>query len=442
MDICVKKPNFYTQEEILYTMNKKNKKQIQKKNIQPINPDIKSDDQTITLDAIQALIENNNKKNIKRNVLKFIATGIIAGFLAIIGETVFCKISDFANMPQNIKEIQTQLQGMEGKQDSLQTEVDKIKNLGITAKFDSYDTSIKWIIEYLSQNSGLKLSLAEGVSIETEKIDNNVYLVEPTWTGREIIAIDVVSNKAYRADELSYIPLLIPYMEDGQEVYFYGQFNENNHWDGKCIINVYKNDKLTAIMDAVYDDGKRMEYKQVQADSKNGKDVWVISDRKDEDTYNSGETWIYSRKNVPSKKFTMESVEAEYIFDTEDFLTSMDMELMSYYNGNTSDGKYNDETGKAFLVIYADDGTILTLYQGCFKNGTLNDDTYNAWEIARNPKTGADKYMYYRGKFKDGKADAENDDKNIVTENDLSLQRIFEIVNESEIKYQMNWYKY
>ena len=76
--------------------------------------------------------------------------------------------------------------------------------------------------------------------------------------------------------------------------------------------------------------------------------------------------------------------------------------LLSYYNGNTSNSEYNDNTGKAYLAKYHEDGTIKTLYVGNFVNGNFNDDTGNAWDIAYSDEYNA--YFYNTGIFQDGEA--------------------------------------
>lgn len=437
MDCCVKKEFFYTQEEYLDTVRDKNtkKKKMNEQNTKEQVPEKNTE--------VQQIVDECVKRMQKHNFIEYVVTGIVAGFLAIIGETIFLDLKCFMDIPNNIKEINNNLDSLEKSYISLQEDVEELNELEIETKLEEHDDDIKWVMNYLAQNSALKVNLVEGVSIETE-MDNNddIHLEQPTWSDNEIIAIDTISNKSYRAKELDSVPLLIPYMDDGNEVYFYGKFNENNRWNGKCILNVYKNNKLNVILEAVYNDGKLTEYKQVLAETKNGRNVWIISNRKKEDSYNSGETWTYSRNNVPTKKFTMETVEAEYIYDTEDFLTSMETDLLSYYRGNTSEGKYNDKTGQAYLVRYANDGTILTLYKGCFSNGTFNDDTYRAWEIARNPDKGAEKYLYFKGKFKDGCAVQEINNNKVENESDIPLSRIFEIVQENGITMELNWYKY
>jgi|InofroStandDraft_1065614.scaffolds.fasta_scaffold83208_1 hypothetical protein len=57
------------------------------------------------------------------------------------------------------------------------------------------------------------------------------------------------------AEEISDCKVLLPYKSGDQDVFFYGQINENGRWDGNCILNTYEGDKLVLITDAVYDNG-------------------------------------------------------------------------------------------------------------------------------------------------------------------------------------------
>lgn len=410
MTQCVKKYNFLLQKKVQYIMGKKNK----------------SKEHTKT-----SIIHFNKK------ILGYLGSGL----LGAAGIAAFNYLVGYTKLPENFSQISEKITTMS---ENLTNVNDSIVDIDtsitvLSEKIKNHDDDIEWIMTYLSQNSALKINMANGVSIQTETKYNDIYLVQPVWSNSDVIAFDFVNNKAYTAEDLKSVPLLIPYMENNQEVYFLGQFNENNRWNGKCLINVYEQEKLVAIMDALYDDGNLIEYKQVQSESINGSEVWVVSDRKRDVSYNSGETQIYQRENTPSKKFTDNTVEMKDIYDTEDFLKTANTHLLSYYYGNTSNGKYNDETGRAFLIKYATDGTILTLYQGCFKNGMFHDSSYNAWEIARNPDIGTEKYLYYKGVFQNGKA--KKDDRSII-EYEIPLSRIFEITQDANIKHEMNWYKY
>ena len=86
----------------------------------------------------------------------------------------------------------------------------------------------------------------------------------------------------------------------------------------------------------------------------------------------------------------------------DNFIEKQDAVMLQYYHGNTSDGKYNDNSGSAYLVKFYEDGTVKTLYVGNFANGTFNDNTNNAWNIVYAEELGY--YVYHSGIFKNGSA--------------------------------------
>lgn len=207
---------------------------------------------------------------------------------------------------------------------------------------------------------------------------------------------------------------MCPYLSDDGEVYFYGQFNGNNHWDGECIINVYKDNILTLVTDAIYDDGELVSYKQILPyKTQSGSDVWCVANRSHTELGNYGESWNYYKENDIIKSFNFDNVTPQDIISTNSFRYGANFALEAYYCGQTSDGVYNDNTGTAYLVKYDRDGTIKTVYRGNFTNGQFDDSTGEAWEIARdNDPT----YIYYKGRFKDGKAVHEKRKRNISLE--------------------------
>ena len=105
------------------------------------------------------------------------------------------------------------------------------------------------------------------------------------------------------------------------------------------------------------------------------------------------------------------------------------MPLHAIYYGDTSKGYFNDDTGDACMVYFSEDKTVRLLYVGNFKNGTFEDDTGNAWYIVKNENTS---YMYYKGCFMNG---IENRSREFELENNLSEQRIQEIIKENKFQF-------
>lgn len=240
-----------------------------------------------------------------------------------------------------------------------------------------------------------------------------------------------IPNREYTVKQLAGQPILLPYTENGKEIFFYGQLDGNGNWDGHCVVNVYKDDKLELITDAQYDSGKLLSCKQAFPDSSTGgQDVWVISKRVIEDDHSSGETWRFFRSGDFAKDFTIDTVEVDDIMDADQFRAKIDGTLEGYYHGENSKGKYNDDSGDAYLCKYFEDGTIRTLYIGKFKDGQFEDSTGNAWMVGKL-KIG-DKYSYYRGPFTNGN----RCDDPKYWEEPLTIDRVKEIVNESGLKFK------
>ena len=267
-------------------------------------------------------------------------------------------------------------------------------------------------------------------SIKAEKFDSGAI-----GENEGVACVDIKTGDEYATEELVDSRLLIPYREDGKEIFFFGQFNEKNHWDGWCTINVYENHKLVLITDAEYKDGEVGSYEQVFISE--DKKTWLVAKRTHindgENSYNVGETWQYIYEDY-NQEFSFLDVSDTDIVSVEEFKKTMNLNLDGYYNGKTAKGFYNDDTGEAYLVKYADDGTVRTLYKGQFENGNFVDTTENAWYITKNIETD---YMYYKGIFRNGHPTKEKD---YVFENPISQKRINEIIEGMTFDCELNWF--
>lgn len=317
--------------------------------------------------------------------------------------------------------------------ESMESTISDISNrLEVVEKNKNGDTIINNTNYYTS-----KLQPTEKGKIEIiqESQEYACILPRPTWQSNDVIAEDVETGEKYTAEQLVNERILLPYMINGQENYFYGQFNENNQWDGNCIINTYSNDKLVLIMEAEYDNGVLVSYKQVmQGMSKDGK-VWCIADRVSHKDYNSGETWNYKYVEC-LKQFHFEDVSEEDILNVDDF--ELDIKktslLLGYYYGNTSEGEYNDKTDTSYIIKFSDDGYIRTFYKGRFLKGDFNDNTGNAWEIVFDESNNINRYFYYEGKFEKGER-AEDKELDYV-----SQEEIDKIISGMTFDCELNWY--
>lgn len=386
-----------------------------------------------------SIMSKNGKK--KRELDKIFLrntaiTATITTVVTVIVQCTFSNISGIFDLPHRFSALEAQMQEMKNDMDEytdsdLNTQIALLENsIDVLEKQvdecrDILFSSIKLVpTEYTTSEISLTFTAAENNESNIVQIDKN-----------NILAINVLSGQEYRAEQLVDQNILLPYTEDQTEIYFYGKFNENMHWDGECLINAYNmNNELSIIMEAKYDDGVLKEYKQViPYTTQNGTNVWVVSERKHEGDINIGESRNYIRKETYKKDFDIDTVLVSDIL-TVDKLISSDSQLEAYYYGNTSNGYYNDDTGNAYLIKLAEDGTVLTLYKGCFRNGQFHDDTGNAWYIVRSEGTG---YMYYKGAFEYGGVIK---DENSIFENPLSKERIEEIIENEKFNCDLRWY--
>lgn len=255
-------------------------------------------------------------------------------------------------------------------------------------------------------------------------------------SSKSFVAYSMVADEAYTVEQVADERLFLPYIEDGQEIYFLGQLSTNGNWDGNCIINIYKNDELQLITDAMYDDGELLTCKQIfPYTTTNDKiDVWAVSKRTAKNEFSSGETLYFVREGEYIKQFAFETAHAEDVLSVNDFKQFLTGYQEGYYYGNTSNGQFNDDTSTAYMVKYFPDGTVKTLYVGKFQNGQFEDDSGNAWLIGKK-EMGAPYYYYHEGPFENGEMikDPKYWDKGI------SQQEINKLIKGYSFNCNLNW---
>jgi len=255
------------------------------------------------------------------------------------------------------------------------------------------------------------------------------------------VLYSTIDGEEHTAKEAAGKKLLLPYTDGDRKYYFYGQLDEEGKWDGDCIINVYKEGKLELITEADYNKGSLQTFRQAFPGSTTKReDVWYFSTRTMEDGFSSGETWDYFRNGDYQQDFVYEDVVPDNILTIDRFQSQVSGALEGYYSGNTSNGRFNDDTGCAYMVKYfKEDGTIRTLYVGDFKNGFPEDPSDEAWLIGRN-STG-EKYSYYKGPTSNGSAAispySPNADK--YWEFDINQDRIDALLVGMTFKCELTW---
>lgn len=251
----------------------------------------------------------------------------------------------------------------------------------------------------------------------------------PMASSNTIIGNDAEGN-VYLAEDMVNQTILLTYTENSQEVYFVGQFDEEYHWNGNCIINVYNQDNsLSIITEAYYESGTLIDYKQIFPENSH----WVYSERKKVNKANEGKTYVYSWDYKQIKNFTLTNVKSDDIYTAANFAEKIDGTLKNYYKGNTSDGRYNDNTGNAYLVCYDDQGYVLSLYIGQFKNGKYDDMSGNAIEVVFDSSNNINRYFFYKGKFKNG---SRVNDENIEY---VSIEQLQVLLKNIEFECSLDW---
>ena len=385
------------------------------------------------------------RKNVLIPLIPSIVTGILTGIVILVG-TVFYTSYRVDTLADRVSAID----GKDGKLDKLETKMEDMESDSMNQMESRLSASISGVeyrvtedlkeakdqfttalgfVKCFPTTGGLSGMPNVNINIELKTSNSN-----PSWASTQTIATDADTGEKYQAEELINKRILMPYTEDGTEVYFFGQYNSKKHWDGDCTINVYKDNKLILITDAVYKDGKLQRYKQALPDSNSDGDrVWIISNRVCKEKVNKGVSISYYADELPDKAFDLKSVEIKNIISVREFQASLKSGIEGYYCGDTSNGRYNDGSGKAYMAKYFRDGTTKMLYRGEFHDGSLSDSSNDAWYIVREKNTD---YMYYMGPFENNTAKWKSDK---YFQYHLSLKKINELIKGYTFDCSLKW---
>lgn len=362
------------------------------------------------------------KKTIKKVFNNAIVVSVTSEVVFAILVSIVGWVSGFLSLPSRVSDLEKQMAELTNDSDNSQT---------------NPNTPI------INNNIINLRPIEEGKIDITEGSGELPYLLSaPQWNSEDIIAEDIQTGEKLTAGQLVNEKIFLPYKNGNQETYFYGQFNDNNQWDGICIFNIYEEDVLVSIMEAEYDNGNFKKYKQViESETIKGIKVWSVAKKEKKEEYNTGETWNYIYTEI-IRDFTFEEASFKNIKNVneveESLKNSSNTPLEGYYCGNTSNGYYNHDTSKenvpACMIKYFPDGIVRTLYYGGFKDGNFEDKTGNAWYITRASDTD---YMYYNGFYEKGST--KNNPECIFEEPPLTRTRIEEILEEHNCDLKLNW---
>lgn len=381
--------------------------------------------------------DDNNQQTTLKKILDFLDRPIVVAFIVPFVLWIVATWSGLAQLPQDISDLEDRIERIEGvlmraPQHSTVDSADTTEY-----PFDSEDSfPLSAPPQKLALLSPTEYCIA-GIS---DTYIGNPYQLEADSYNAEPIAYDPNSGTTFTAEELSGQKLLFPYFEDGQEVYFYGQIDQTGCWDGECIVNIYEDKNLVLITEAVYKHGKLLRCKQAfpytTLSTSYPHDVWAISKRTVDENFNSGETYYYFRSSSFLQTFEFDEVNDEDIISVVDFEKTITTDLEGYYYGHTSDSRYNDKTGDAYMVKYFEDGTIRTLYVGNFEDGFPHDNTGNAWMIGKNSTE--QEYSYYKGIVKKGSPTEEGPEH---WREELTLDEIETIIAGTSFNVELRWAK-
>lgn len=375
--------------------------------------------------------ENNKKitKEVDSTGTYYVVPKSTLTVIVAIGSAIFAIIGWLAVQVYNLNGKVSGMSGMSKKVDEMYVAINgdgSRENPGINARLTLLENENKSVI---NASDSTTASLSE-ISVES----NSVSRTSTSLDSSSVLGTDVEGKQCITSDYVNET-ILLTYRENDKEIYFLGQFNENYHWDGYCIINAYHLDgTLYGICESNYKDGEKVDYESFvqEEDTEN----WIYSKRKCEEGYNTGINKTYQYVSSDKKSFTQENARFSDVLTVEPYLEGHKMTLQSEYTGRTAEGIYNDTTGKAYYISFYKDQSVKTLYQGNVIDGKFDDDSGQAWQIACNRENNT-YYLYYCGIFENGSKKDEGNSN--ITQMDLSLNDIQKILKEKNCTLDLQW---
>lgn len=394
---------------------------------------------------IQITKGNGESPNISQSVVQ-ISTG---GVIAIIVTISLAVVSAAWAIDNRFSNLEVQIAYL----DTIKTDIESINN-----EIKTIDDNIEIIDDDLNSDGGVKDQLGiinealhikiitipddeeyipvknsvpkatSGYGIQSSiKIDTKIGIYK---NGKDCFVRDVVDER-----------IILTYTEGNSEIYFYGTYNENCHWDGYCVTNVYSSDGiLTGICESNFDDGKRLDYKSFYL-SKSNSNEWIYVNKENLSESNIGTSIKYEFTYNKIKNFTSTNVKVSDIIFVDDFIEDNSLKMLSYYYGNTSDEEYNDiltkediKKGKkkAYLILFDDDGYVEIFYISNFIGGSANDD--NGIQIVLDQSPDNYDYFKYEGEIKNNRRPNESGKMYVAH------QEILDTISALAIDIDLKWH--
>lgn len=388
---------------------------------------------------------NDNKKKtlLLKSILKWvkkhgseIAVGVVVTAICAVANLAYSHFraqptidsvsTEVADLSTEVKKLSKKTSKLADTYDKKTTEISS--EIGemkeeIAALNGFKDTMLSIPSLYLKVDEGDN-GFMESASVEANDISTvgSGQLDADTYIGTDSNGVD------YIAEEWVGKTVLISYQEDGKEVYFLGQYNENYHWDGYCVTNAYSADgTLYGICESNFDDGKRLDYVSLYY---SGDNEWIYANRELINDENVGVTVNYYIEDNKVKNFTTTNVRVTDILYADAYIGNIDKHITKYYTGNTVNNVFSDSTGNAYEVKYDTDGTVKMLYVGRFVDGYCNDVTGEAFSIVYSDEYNA--YFYNTGKFINGNAEKHSDEP-------ITIDEINKIIKEYSFDCELKW---
>ncbi len=259
----------------------------------------------------------------------------------------------------------------------------------------SFAADVARVEQQLKDTVVLIYATSESLSVE----EADFSITGTYWSNDTVIGVDQEGNEIFAQDKIGQTVLMV-YEENGLRVYFLGQYNGNYHWDGYCVTNVYdKENRLCGICESDFKDGKRENYLSLV---RTNDEIIRFANRQCGAFGNSGMNVEYEYVDFPQRMFDDERISARDILYVNDVTSTLNLKMKQYYSGNTVDERYEDESGRAYLIKYDEAGKVVFLYKGQFKNGQPNDKSGNAYSIVYDEEYNA--YFHNYGRFENGYA--------------------------------------
>lgn len=222
----------------------------------------------------------------------------LGGIIVILFQSGIGFTKTYRDMPDQLKEIKESVEDISDSLPQMIAAIEELQtihaNSGNVIRKDLSDIPMAAIT---LKSDGM---LAEYIRSQEITETMEMYLSNPSWAPEEVVAIGSDGTE-YKAYDIYNTCIILSYNENGQDIIFSGQINENNHWDGRCLFNVYEDGNFVIATEGNYDDGELIYYEQLFPEG----NEWVYSERYSNKVSNVGDTWKYLKVTDIKSEFDL-----------------------------------------------------------------------------------------------------------------------------------------